>query len=105
MNNADFSSSFFCGPLSLICLCKSNYASLLQQIQLIHYIPVFYNFFILYFIEICRSYFYCFVCWWSSLKYSFMCSSKIKKYYHKAIFCNYMLYVCMNVGKGCKELI
>jgi hypothetical protein len=67
----------FCNLISYS-LVKSC-ASLLQQIQLIYYIPVFYNFFDL------QTLWLFFVCWWSSLKFSFMCTSKIKEYYYKVI--------------------
>src|SRR5215218_1625890 len=50
--------------LSLLFLIRlwKGCTHLLQQIQLIYHIPVPYNFFILYSIEICRSYVYLFVC-------------------------------------------
>ena len=91
--------------LSLLFLIRlwKGCTHLLQQIQLIYHIPVPYNFFILYSIEIYRSYVYLFVCWWPSLEFFFMRPNPIKEHYHKIIFSNYVFYVCMAIRKAVKN--
>src|ERR671914_2110904 len=58
-----------------------------------------YNYFVLYFIEVCRSYVYFFVSWRNSLKLPFMCSSEIEEYTtlpFSAIICSIFAWISGN---------